>query len=100
MQNYIDRWVSESLAVEETAGSPYFLTLFLPFTEVEIFSKMKMKEVFVLLAFLMSISPISAMFKVTKYWSNVVSVGEEAKIACRLETFWHKKHFLPPLVEN
>ena len=45
----------------------------------------KMKIVLVALLFLITISPSSAMFEVTKYWSNVVTVGDEAKIACRLE---------------
>ena len=66
-----------------SGDSPHFLTLFFPTTEEENFSKMKV--VSVLLVFLMSISPSCAMFKVTKYWSNVVSVGEEAKIACRFQ---------------
>ena len=46
---------------------------------------MEIKVVLVLQVLLLTISPSSAMFKVTKYWSNVVSVGQEAKIACRLE---------------
>ena len=45
----------------------------------------KMKVVLVLLVFLLTISASFAMFKVRKYWSNVVSVGQEAKIACRLD---------------
>ena len=83
--------MSDCLAGVESGESPHFLTLFFPFTEEENLDKMKI--VLVLFGFLMTISPSSAMFEVTKYWSNVVTVGDEAKIACRFERPFFRKTF-------